>query len=440
MRISEIIQSVRKTTLVFCAICMTSSALANEGTKSYAEHYFPELSGILEQVPRSSLLALIADAQIEEMQGEYIVGKSQLYPHIYGEYNLIYGLQTKKDKDRTAQFLPVGDIKFIQPIYYWGGLIAQKQISQIRLCMSQRRHEQALSLLKQELRETYLNIFHQDNCLKITRSSLKRLEDDLSSARSRHSSGQISAAELAEKKVAYREAALNSREAEKQLDFTIKSFRHIAQYEGPLFENPPETRGIISSFSEKPDLHNQDTGEAFATYFIENEICIEKLNYKKIQASQLPQFDFQAGFTYEMTRGTNANNSVAQFDIFAGAKIQWDIFSGYSTKGEKIISKAKQRKLLLELKLEKNRIDLENFKAERELMFLEEKIKINEERYAMQEKSVASHETRLAQGQVSRTQYLKAKTKRDQTESEILGQIFEYINLSDKQYFSKLHN
>ena len=56
---------------------------------------------------------------------------------------------------------------------------------------------------------------------------------------------------------------------------------------------------------------------------------------------------------------------------------------------------------------------------------------------AMQERSVASHETKLAQGQVSRAQCLTAKIKRDQIECSTLGQIFEYINLSAKQYFKK---
>ena len=57
----------------------------------------------------------------------------------------------------------------------------------------------------------------------------------------------------------------------------------------------------------------------------------------------------------------------------------------------------------------------------------------------MQKRHVESHETKLAQGQVSKSQYLIVKTKRDHTECEILGQIFECINPPDKQYCSKLH-
>lgn len=394
-----------------------------------AENFFPELREVFDKLPQNAPKLLIAQAAIEEARGGKISSASALYPKLGSDYLLDYAWQKQTDKKGTAQFLPHGQVSLTQPIYHWGALKAEKTIGKLQELIILRKYEEALTALKQELRSLYLTIYSQKKGYAILLEKHKIAERHFKEVESKAKMGNIDPIQLEDHRTTYEESKLNIKIAESLIEQQELHFRFLSQYPHPLFQEPLNIKSLVNKLANpdtQADIHYAIKSRA--CQFLETELSIEQLNYTKIRSKQLPTLNFKGSLSQEVIYETKNNAAVPQFSVYGGVNIHWNIFDGFQTQGEKIASKARQRRIKFQIKSELNQIENNKLNYERTLEFCTKKINIAQSRLKIAELHLATQKQLLEDGQITPTTYLGHKVHFDDSEHHLFNLLADYLN------------
>lgn len=388
------------------------------------ESLFAELRQVLAGLPNNAPIALISEEDKAAAKGQRLADRSHRLPRAAGTLGVQREAKTWGSfNEFIYRTIPVLGAEVTQPIFHWGALKARSEMGDLRVEAAQYQYEGTMRGLVLEVRRRYLDILIQRARLALLEQNCEIAEKNYKLEQNRYNLGESTRLNLDESLVVLNEIKSRKIGLIKELQGQEYYFRNIAGWDGPIegelpidWEMPERVRELIADeFLVANQFH---PGERF--YALEREGKLEKLNYKVINARLLPIFNARGGVYESLLKSPDSTTTQNETNFFVGLNVEWPVFDGFETKGMKLASKARSRRLSREAKWELERRDLEvNSLIERIGLSLEG-AELLESRLSIAEAVLVRKHHEYVDLRVTSTDYLSAKLSRDDSRINLL--------------------
>lgn len=401
------------------------------------EHLFSELDCIIANLPRNAPDARMHRERIAEAKGLQIASASAVYPKFTGNVRYTYTIEDRSDlSGNKGRNFGSGNAALVQPLYTWGAVSAERRIGQIGTAISKCGYNQAMAMLTNQIRELYLGLYKQRLTQKISQEGEVIARKNVAEMEHKCAQGMITQTQFQEAQLAHDEILLKLEASGHEQDYYETLLRRLSCYEGPLFENMPSMENILASIhcltTDADPALQVSCNERYTV--LEKQLNIERLNYVKTRAQQLPLLSFVTGVFQDEVDAPNDPQTIYRTNYYVGVQLKWNIFDGFQARGLKIASKAKQRRLKTEMRQERARFELETYKTQDDLSVLKKVIKLRVARLEIANNQFVTQKRFLDEGKMTASDFLKAKISRDQVEVNLVESIIDYFNALSSYY------
>jgi outer membrane protein TolC len=388
------------------------------------ESLFSELRQVIAGLPENAPSALILAEDKTAAAGQRLADHSHRLPRMAGSFGVQREAKTRGSLDQFIyRTVPVLGAEVTQPLFHWGALKARSQMGDLRVEAAQYQYEGSMRSLVLEVRRRYLDIL-------ILRARLAVLEQNCDIAaqnhqreQSRYQHGESTRLNVDESLVVLSEVKSRKIALIKELQNQEYYFRNIAGWDGPIegelpldWEMPERLSELIAdTFLETNQIH---PGERF--YALERERKFEKLNYKVINARLLPIVNARGGVYESLLESPDSTDTQNETNFFVGVNVEWRVFDGFETKGLKLVSKARSRRLAREARWELERRELEVVSLVERIGLSVESIALLESRLSISNAILERKHHEYADLRITSTDYLSAKLSRDDARLNLL--------------------
>ena len=393
------------------------------------EQAFPELSDILRKAEENAPQILIRSELVTEAEGNKKSMASRKLPQLSGGYQVLAIIRKRDNEDNfsKAQYVPTGSLTLSQALYHWGSIDAEKRIGEIQHKLSKMDFNQAKAHLLKEIRRSYLEIYALNFNKQLAEEKLELAQKNLKDAEDKAAMKIVSAHQLDIARIQYNEAQFELAYISNNLENATSYFCDLTGGEKPnMGQSLPPQKLAQSILDKNPQLDPTDLSPRY--YALEQELEIEKNNFIRIHSEQLPKLNFLTGVFEDNVDSTTSDSGVRRANVFAGLEVRWNIFDGFRTEGQRITSKAKQRRIKLELKQERQKTLRETSHIIRGLAIERDHIKIQMQKLALNENQLNAQQDLFDQGIIQYTDFLSSKSNRDAVEYQLANLIREYFN------------
>jgi outer membrane protein TolC len=316
------------------------------------EEFLPGLEPILKAAATRSPEAIRRSLEVDAAEGRKLVGKSVMLPSLAGSARYAVNDEAVSGNSGTSNRSSGFFYNFAlnQPVYHWGVLQAQAEREKIGLKIAERQYAEAIRLLLLQIRHGYLEIVEHKAALRVLRYQLGLEETAVVQQKQRLEAhlgvpGDVAGAELVVER-----RKLEIEMAEAALDFGKRSLARLAGLDGLADDAVPD------DFPRpKPDAATAENllltfthGGVMNTYQADTfglSIRQSEQDYIVARHRLYPKFSVYAGYDVrsETQASTSSLNQVAVRDRNYGVKMDWSLFDGWATKGEKLKAIASRR-------------------------------------------------------------------------------------------------
>jgi len=388
------------------------------------ESLFVELRQVLAGLPCNAPTALISEEDKAAAKGQRLADRSHRLPRAAGTL----GVQREaKTRGSLSEFIyrtvPVLGAEVTQPIFHWGALEARSEMGDLRVEAAQYQYEGTMRGLVLEVRRRYLDILIQRARLALLEQNCDIADKNHKREQNRYNLGEATRLNLDESLVVLTEVKSRKIALIKELQNQEYYFRNIAGWDGPIngklpfdWEMPERVSELVADgFLAANQVH---PGERF--YALEREGKLEKLNYKVINARLLPIFNARGGVYESLLESPDSTTTQNETNFFVGVSVEWRVFDGFETKGMKLASKARSRRLSREAKWELERRDLEVHSLVERIGLSLESIELLESRLNISDAVLARKHHEYADLRITSTDYLSSRLSRDDSRINLL--------------------
>ncbi|HCR36552.1 MAG TPA: hypothetical protein DIU37_00205 [Opitutae bacterium] len=388
------------------------------------EAVFPQLKDIITQLPKHAPSMLIQDEEAAYARGKRLSDRSHRLPRAQG----FAGVQRQaKARNSLDQFIyktvPVGRFDVVQPVFHWGALKARSDMGDLRVEAAHLEYEEVLRALVLEVRRVYFDLLIQNARVRLLEQNSEIAEKNYIRAQNRYQLAEITRGELNEANIAYQDVKTQVALTMQALQQNEAYFRNITGWVGPLELKLPLDWAIPERVQSLIDNHffEENSIHPGARYFaLEKERKLEQLNYKVINARLLPIFNARTGVYENLLESPDTSKTENETNFFVGVDVEWRVFDGFETKGEKIASKARARRLKREAQLELELRGIEAKQLAEKTALDAEIVDIRENQLKLAEDKLRRVQQDLGGLQATATDYLEAKMDRDNVQLNLL--------------------
>jgi outer membrane protein TolC len=275
-----------------------------------------------------------------------------MLPAVYG--NASYNWSNSEVKD-----MPMSESKSdglfysfyaSQPLFHWGALRAQADISKLELLIGEQNTAEAYRELAVSLRSQYLALILKKMTLRNQEFAQKIAEDYLAVQEERLLNRTISAGEIHVPRLNAEEARYYTATVQQDLDSSARLFGRLAGYANftadqvpDLIPRPEFSPEILASYLRT--LSSEAIRDLPQSSMYELRIQQNEKTYHIERTRLLPKFN--ASVNYGVSNITNASPiSVTQTAVVtssASVGASWTIFDGFSSRGGRLAALASKR-------------------------------------------------------------------------------------------------
>ncbi len=325
----------------------TAQALAagtDAGGVTLPEEVMPELRPLVEQAMRQSPRMLERNLDLVQAEADGYMARSNSLPNIGGYTQYQWQRETRADAGGNGVDLTTKNDKFYynfsinQSVWQWGALEASRKISRIDRELAAMNYGEAYRAFAAEVRSAYLGLVLAKLSVRNADHVLRMAQDNLSRQQARYNANQVTYGQIMQDQLRLDEASLGARRARADLDFTLGSFRSLIG--DPQFSETsiPDAIAEVKQAPAVASVVGSSAVDASESISIaEKEVAKAKLGMVGPRYNLFPKLSLLAGVSRdEISRDVNLYNKYQTDTWYVGAQINWTIFDGFSTKGQKL--------------------------------------------------------------------------------------------------------
>jgi outer membrane protein TolC len=327
--------------LLSVALCHADGGSA--GGLPLPEDVLPQLRGYLEKAQTQSPRMLERKLDVLRAKADKYVAFSRSWVSISGSAQ--YNARIEKRYPATSygfndQFgYSVGAS---QPVWHWGVLEAARDIARINEDLAARRYAEAYRGLALEIRLNYQGLVLQRIALRNAQYQVELAQQNLERQKVRVAAKQIPAGYMAGDEMRLRETKLSASRAQSEMDYALATFRSLVGIDTLRVEDIPQTIGKVDTTATKSPVADAVPVKPEALVIAEKEVERAKLGVIGPKYNRYPKLNITAAvyrdeYTVEVINGNQSTTSRNRIDALnIGPQITWNIFDGFSTKGQKM--------------------------------------------------------------------------------------------------------
>lgn len=419
--------SIRPIRLTLSIIALTFSSLY---AQLLPEDFFPELKDIAHNLNHAAPQALIQAERIAEAQGNETSSLSAYLPLLRSEFNYNHNIEKRPDiKDTKTQKGIDGRIFLSQPLYHWGSRKAERTIAKIRTDSSKIHYKNALRNVLNEVRRVYLHLYLQKTTYHIAQDNLTLAKNNLTEIQHKKQLGTATLIDLQEAELALKETSHWIKSLECDITHHLNYLNDISGAKVEL-QHLPQPETLSTHFSNNLQQTICPSSETNSDHYrsLSNELAIEKANYIKLRAQQLPSFDLTTGYFRDRVDGPDNTGSIFRDNFYGGIRGTWNIFDGRLTEGQKKSSRARQRRLEREMKEEALRQKTLQTQLLNSLEFAQEEIALKKARLNIATSKLETQKALLKQKAITAQAFLNEKRQHDESIINLTRSITHFLN------------
>lgn len=393
------------------------------------EDAVPALYPYLEAAQEAAPHVQIGELIVREREGLRTVQDAETLPQLHAFARGV-GMQEERDDligdEQRYEFFAQAQLR--QAVYRWGALRAHRRLGDRFVEQAEIQLEETLSQTRQDVRTAYLNLLVARHREKVLRQQVEFLSQLSESEAAQVAEGTLARAQLSDTQLRLDENEiylLNQRrvvnaELERLEELTGRNLapEDFPDSGIPAFEaEPPQALlGTLPAPAEEPRVRALDEGAEIER---EQEIII--------RAQTRPRLDLIAGFLQDEVDLDNRLDSASRNRYFVGLEVNWMIFDGWRTRGQREGALARQRRMEMQSRLEALRIEREQERFLRDLDFAYENLLNLEERLVLVQEEVEGLEELVEAGDVSRNDLFRARLREGDTAQRLMAARRDYL-------------
>lgn len=385
------------------------------------EDSLPELAAILDsaenQAPDLAQEALLQREAAKRLKQ----AKAAYHPKLDLITNFGYRKDFRQDNEDTDHMGLTYTAQLRRPIYHWGAVEAGVEQARIQNANEKLDYQNRQRAIHYQIRADYLTLILDQLALK---NEIRRKE--LLEAGSQDDAINFEAGKLSQ--LAYQEKALNLQASLLRIEQIKQSQLRITErfklYAGWEADVDPET-------SEIPKLSLEDLQAwlrqqleyiassrswLFDNYALkkrDNDIRHHQEAITQIKAQQRPLVSASASASQNQSN-TSTQNNVDTVSLFAGIRVQWNIFDGFLTRNRLAEARLKLRRMELESQQKSEQIKLQALELLDQLLFSTQNLALEEARFELEKVKFTSTQSEAESGRKSKRAFENKQLQFDQ--------------------------
>lgn len=316
------------------------------------EELLPGLEPLLKAAAQRSPEAIKRSIDVDAAEARRLFEASALYPSLSGSARYAWNDEAVSGNSGTSNRSSGFFYNFAlnQPVFHWGALRAQAEHGRIGVKIAGREYAEAMRLLLQQVRRSYLELVVQKSALRALRQELALEEQAVTRQQARLKEGVAVPGEVATAELAVEQRKLQIEMAQDAFDFGRRSLARLAGTE-PLADEaipndftrpkpePAAAEGLLRTFTQGGVMNT------YRAQFFSLSIQQSEKDYVVAQHRLHPKFSVYAGYDVRSETQASASslNQVAVVDRNYGVKLDWAIFDGWATSGQKLAAMSSRR-------------------------------------------------------------------------------------------------
>ncbi|HNY41407.1 MAG TPA: TolC family protein [Bryobacteraceae bacterium] len=319
----------------------------NDGGVTLPEDVMPQLRPLIEQAMRQSPRMLEKNLDLAQNKADGYMARAASLPNIGGYAQYQWQREKRLDSPNTTNNDKYYyNFAINQPVWHWGALEASRKIARIDHELAVINYAEAYRVLAAEIRQSYLGLILSKTGVRNAGHVLSMAQENLARQQSRYSANQITYGQIMLEQLKLDDASLAERRARADFDFALGTFRALigdSQFaESDIPETiadvpqPPAAAGVVASSVA------ESCGSIRAA---EKAVARAKLGLIAPRFNLFPKLSALAGVSRdELTRDVNLYNKYQVDTWYVGAQINWTLFDGFSTRGQKLAAYTRLRR------------------------------------------------------------------------------------------------
>ena len=325
-----------------------TAAGADNGGVALPEEVMPELRPLVEQAMRQSPRMLERNLDLAQSEADGYMARASSLPSAGGyatfqqqrEKRLDRGGQTSNNEKTYYNFA------INQAVWHWGALEATRKIARINQELALINYGQAYRALAGDIRSSYLGLVLAKIGLRNAEHLQRLAEENLKRQQARYNANQITYGQIMQDQLRVDETSLAARRARVDLEFSLATFRALT---GDAQFGEDAIPDAIADVPQAPAVASVVASSVLESHdsilSAEKEVAKAKLGRVGPRFNLYPKFSLVAGVTRdEITRDIVLNTKYQVDTWYAGAQVNWTVFDGFSTKGQKLAALTRLRR------------------------------------------------------------------------------------------------
>lgn len=319
------------------------------------EDVMPQLKPLIEQAMRQSPRMLEQSLNLAQSEADWYMARAASLPSVGGY--AVYQLQQETRADAVRENGKMADVssrtdKYYynitahQAVWHWGALEASRKIARIDRELDAINYDEAYRALAAEVRASYLGLVLSRMAVRNAGHVLRMAQENLARQQVRYSANQITYGQIMQDQLQVDDASLSERRARADFDFVLGAFRALTGNGEFAEADIPESIAEVNRAPAVASVVASSLGESSVSIrAAEKTVARAKLGLIGPRFNLYPKLSAVAGGTRdEINRDINQYNKYQVDTWYVGAQINWSIFDGFSTKGQKLAAYTRLRR------------------------------------------------------------------------------------------------
>jgi outer membrane protein TolC len=235
-----------------------------------------------------------------------------------------------------------------QPLYYWGALKKQYEVSQLQRSISARNLDEARRLLALDVRRGYFNLIISANSRELELKALKQLEEELDYQKKQQADGFVTSSIVSAANTRVIDQQTQIRRSRNSYDTQWDTFLRLTTSDPSLKQNLKQEIPAINKEVGEALSRISDRVDGYRPANLNNwddNIRAEQLNYDIYKVRLRPKLSMSLS-AYQDSESPDKRTETPEVlvrDYRAMASINWTLFDGHTTEALKKSSKVRLR-------------------------------------------------------------------------------------------------
>ena len=240
----------------------------------------------------------------------------------------------ENSETQDGSFKPYYNVSVEQPLWHWSALTNQKRVAEIQKKLAANDYAEARRALILEIRRAYLDLVLKKLSLAETTAAYDRQLAALKVNRDRAARGEYASDLLATAQLDVRKAEVARDRQQAGFDRALRAFAILNGRDTISADSLPADVSALPASARalfRPETSAAPSSSAIPAALArpEGDLEVARLRQEVTRVRNYPKVNLAAGADQGAASGTD---QTAVVNYFAGVRVRWNIFDGFSTR------------------------------------------------------------------------------------------------------------